>query len=79
MFHLALPTPTARLVLQTSTRQLTLRAATASLESFPSLNYISSNGPYQAAGAGGKPPVYPLWENMSQGKEELEALGTFAL
>lgn len=32
MFHLALPTPTAMLVLETSTSQLTLRAATVSPE-----------------------------------------------
>lgn len=79
MFHLALPTPTAMPVLETSTRQLTLRAATASPESFPSLNNDTSNVPHQVAGAGEKPPVYTLWENMSQGKEVLEALGTFAL
>lgn len=41
MFHLALPTLTAMLVLETSTRQLTLGAATASSESFSSLNYIT--------------------------------------
>lgn len=79
MFHLALPTPTAMLMLETSTRQLNLRAATASPESFPSLNYITSNVPYQVLGAGRKPPVYPLWENMPQGKEVLAARGTFAL
>lgn len=43
MFHLALLTPTATLVLETSTRQLTRRAATASPGSFPSLKYITSN------------------------------------
>lgn len=79
MFHLALPSPTAMLVLETSTRQLTLRAATASPDSFPSLNYITSNVPYWVAGAGGKPPTYALWENSSQGKEVLAALGTSAL
>lgn len=80
MFHLALPTPTAMLVLETSTRQLTLRAATASPESFPSPNYITSNMPYRVMGAGGSLLSIPCGRICpSVRRSMLAALGIFAL
>lgn len=42
-FHLALPALTVMPLLETSTRQLTTRAATGTPEGFPSLNCLTSN------------------------------------